>query len=66
MKALKTLLVLCVLSGFGAAIAGCEAQAKVGDTDSHGGTVYKKETTTVRDPVTGNTETKTEVKTSTP
>lgn len=50
MKYVKPLFVFCLLGAFGAAIAGCEARAKVGDPDSNTGTSYKKETTTVREP----------------
>ena len=64
MKPIRSLLVACVLSAFGASMFGCHTSTDVG-TDDHGGTAYKKETTTVRDS-NGDTHTKTEVKTSTP
>jgi len=56
---MKSLLILAVLGALGAGILGCEASAKVGD--DHGGTAYKKETTTVREP-DGDVRTTTEVK----
>ena len=64
MKPIRNLLVAAVLSAFGVTMFGCHASTDVG-TDDHGGTAYKKETTTVRDS-NGDVRTKTEVKTSTP
>jgi hypothetical protein len=54
-----------MLIAFGAAVVGCEAQAKVGDPDStsvhsNDGS-YTKKTTTVREP-DGDVKTKTEIR----
>jgi hypothetical protein len=68
---MKQLLTLAVLGLFGAALAGCEASAKVGDPDtsssktttvrsSDSGNTYKKTTTTVEPD--GDRTTRTEVK----
>ncbi|HMB95499.1 MAG TPA: hypothetical protein VKK61_05620 [Tepidisphaeraceae bacterium] len=57
---MKRIFALLALGLFvGGSIVGCEASAKVGDTDSNGSS-YKK-TTTVQQP-NGDTETKTTVK----
>ena len=67
---MKQLLTLALLGLFGAAIAGCEASAKVGDPDttssskttvrSSSGDSYKKTTTTIEPD--GDRTTKTEVR----
>jgi|tagenome__1003787_1003787.scaffolds.fasta_scaffold17581117_1 hypothetical protein len=70
---MKRLITAAMLLAFGAAIVGCEANAKVGDpndtsrttTTTNGGS-YEKKTTTYRDPVTGDTSSKTTVKTNNP
>ncbi len=62
---MKRILSAAMLLMFSAAIVGCEASAKVGDTDGTDSTrttnkSYEKKTTTVREP-DGDTSTKTEV-----
>jgi hypothetical protein len=70
---MKRLITAAMLLAFGAAMVGCEASAKVGDpnstdttTTSTNGGSYEKKTTTYHDPVTGDTSSKTTVKTNTP
>jgi hypothetical protein len=68
---MKSILVALMLLAFSGAVIGCEANAKVGDTDDvhttrktttydSGGT-YEKKTTTVREP-DGDVKTKTEIR----
>jgi hypothetical protein len=73
---MKRLITGAMLLAFSAVMVGCEANAKVGDpngtdssvhttTTSNGGS-YEKKTTTYHDPVTGDTSSKTTVKTNNP
>ena len=67
---LKRILGVCVLAMFSFALVGCEASGKVGDpngtntTTTNGGS-YEKKTTTVTTP-SGDTHTRTDVRTSNP